>query len=112
DDVDAVLLHLADRQERRVVLRLFEPGLRDAPDLTREDARGQARAEHVAIDEPVRPREASDDGRRKELRHHLGDDALARSPTDAGPGPRRAPSGPSHRASGTPANWRPRSPSR
>ena len=33
DDVDAGALHVADRQDGGVVLRLFEPGLGHAPDV-------------------------------------------------------------------------------
>ncbi len=60
DDVDARAFHIADRQKRRVVLRLLEPELGHAPDLLRADARRKASAQQVAVDEPIGLRMAPD----------------------------------------------------
>ena len=53
DDVDAGALHVADRQQRGVVLRLRQIGLGDAPQLVHAHARHRV-LEHGAIDQPVR----------------------------------------------------------
>src|SRR5207248_2239432 len=45
DHVDAGLLHVPDREKRRVVLRLLEEALVDAPELSRAHARRKAAAE-------------------------------------------------------------------
>src|SRR5919109_1510345 len=61
DDVDAGRLHVANREQRRVVLRLLELFGRHAPDLGRAHARHLG-AELGAVDEPVGLRVAPDDG--------------------------------------------------
>jgi hypothetical protein len=48
------------RQAGRVVLRC-QPRLRHAPEVTRAHARRKARAEAVAVDQPLRLRVAADD---------------------------------------------------
>ena len=53
DDVDAGALLLADRDDRRVVLRLLEPLGWDPPDLARTHARRHHFREHGAVDEPI-----------------------------------------------------------
>src|SRR6185437_3268127 len=63
DHVDAGALHVLHREPRRVVLRLLEPLLVDPPQLTGANARRQAVAEALAVDQPVRLRVAPDDGR-------------------------------------------------
>src|SRR5690606_15481693 len=62
DHVDARALHVADREQRRVVLRGFEELGRDAPKLRRTDPRDLA-AESRAVDQPGRLRVAADDRR-------------------------------------------------
>src|SRR5258706_902270 len=67
DDIDARLLLRADRQQRGVILRLREPGVRDAPQLLRAQARREALAELVAVDQPVGLRGTADQrGRKKQ----------------------------------------------
>ena len=65
DDVDAGLLHVAHGEHGRVVLRLLEPRLVDAPQLARGHARRQPPRELRAVDQPVGLRIAADDGGRK-----------------------------------------------
>ena len=69
DDVDAGALHVADREERGVVLRLLEVRLRDAPQLVHAHARHHGR-EHGAVDQPVGLRVAADDGGRQQMFGH------------------------------------------
>ena len=52
DDVDAGALHVADRQQRGVVLRLRQIGLRHAPQLVHAHPRHRV-LEHGAIHQPV-----------------------------------------------------------
>ena len=59
DDVEPGLLLGSDRQERGVILRLGEVGLRHAPQGLHADARWKARGECRAIDEPIGLRVAS-----------------------------------------------------
>ena len=54
DDVEPGLLLGADREQRRVVLRLGEIGLGDAPQLLRAHARREAAGELLAVDQPIR----------------------------------------------------------
>src|SRR5204862_1316138 len=61
DDVDAGLLHVADREPRGVVLRFLQVFLADAPDLGRAHARHFG-AEFCAVDEPVGLRIAANHG--------------------------------------------------
>ena len=63
DNVDTRTLHLANRDERGVILRLFEERLRYAPDLPCPDARWQPVAEVLTVDEPFRLRKAAHDSR-------------------------------------------------
>jgi hypothetical protein len=69
DDVDPSALHVADREQRRVILRLLEPGLGDAPDFWHADAR-HGHAEARPVDQPVGLRVAADHRGRQEARRH------------------------------------------
>ncbi len=60
-DVDAGALHVADGEQGRVVLRLLEIGLRDAPAARAARARHDL-AQHLAIHQPVGLRVGADDG--------------------------------------------------
>ncbi len=62
DDVEAGVFLRADRDQRRVVLRLGEVLGRDAPELLRAHARREAAGELGAVDQPLGLREAADDG--------------------------------------------------
>ena len=53
DDVEPSLLLRLDREDRRVVLRLGEVRLGDAPKLLRPHARREAPGELGAVDEPL-----------------------------------------------------------
>src|SRR2546423_12279053 len=90
DDVDPGPLHVADREDRRVVLRLFEPGLGDAPDVARGDARHTVMFERRAVDQPIRLRIAADDRCRDRMRR-IGHGALP--PTKYRPALATAPAG-------------------
>ena len=70
DDVDAGALHVADGDDRRVVLRLFEERLGHAPHLLDAHARHGLRLQHLEIDQPVRLRIGADDGGRQQLFGH------------------------------------------
>jgi hypothetical protein len=70
DDVDPGPLHVADREQRRVVLRRFEPGFGHAPDLRHAHARDQ-RAQELAVDQPVGLRVAADHRRRQKAIGHV-----------------------------------------
>src|SRR3546814_1596845 len=62
--------HVADRDQRRIVLRLFQMVGRNAPQFLGADARRQPALQPVAVDEPVRLRVAADHrGRKKCVRH-------------------------------------------
>jgi hypothetical protein len=61
DDVEPEFLLCADREQRGVVLRLRKPRFRHAPQLLRAQARREALAELVAVDEPVGLRKAADE---------------------------------------------------
>ena len=61
DDVDAGALLVADRVERRLVLRLLEALRRHAPNFVHADARRHHLREARAVDEPVGLRVAPDD---------------------------------------------------
>jgi len=52
DDVDACALLIAERHERRGVLRTFEPWRGHPPQIVEPHARRQARAEAFAVDQP------------------------------------------------------------
>ena len=69
DDVDPRSLHVADRDHRRVVLRLLQQLWCDSPDLQRPRARWEPAPEHFPIDQPVRLRVAADHRRGQEFRH-------------------------------------------
>src|SRR5690606_5971862 len=62
DDVDSGALLVADRDDRRVVLRLLEMLGRYSPELADADARCHELREERTIDEPVGLRIAADDG--------------------------------------------------
>ena len=70
DDVDAGALHVADRDQGRVVLRLFEERLRHAPHLLQAHARHGLRLQHGVIDQPVGLRIGADHGRRQQWCGH------------------------------------------
>src|SRR5690606_31464819 len=61
DDVDARAFLVADRQDRRVILRLLQPRLLDTPQVACACARGDDVGEALAVDQPVRLRVASDE---------------------------------------------------
>src|SRR6185437_15172394 len=86
EDVDAGRLHVANRQERRIVLRLLEIFRRHAPDFGRPHA-WHLGAERGAVDEPVGLRIAADDRRGD----HEGRDGTA---VAAAPGMTRPPETP------------------
>ena len=67
DHVDSGPLHVLDREPGRVVLRLLELLLGNAPELTRAHARRQPVREPLPVDQPVRLRVAPDDGREERL---------------------------------------------
>ncbi len=74
DHVDAGALLVADREQRGVVLRLFEPGLLDPPQLARAGAGRDDLNQPLAVDQPVGLRIAADQRRRQQgmrgaLRH-------------------------------------------
>ena len=108
DDVDAGLLHVSHGEHGRVVLRLLEPRLVDAPQLARGHARRQPPRELRAVDQPVGLRIAADDGgleriHRDKIRSGGGDRGRSRSQSHlpglsgpdrgAGTRPRRRPDG-------------------
>jgi hypothetical protein len=64
DNVDAGTFHVADRQNRRIVLRLFEPGLGHPPQLLSTHPHRRQVDQLVAVDQPLRLRIAADDGGR------------------------------------------------
>ena len=68
-DVEAGRLLLAHRLVRRVVLRLLEVRLGHAPDGVEPDARRVPRQHHLPVHQPVRLRQAPDDGRRHQDVH-------------------------------------------
>ena len=88
DDIDAGPLHLADRDNRRIVLRFAQLRLRDAPDLMRMHPRHAVMFERRAVDQPIRLRIAADDRRRDQMRgiDHSGNSAC-RHPLDLLMGP-------------------------
>ena len=53
DDIDAGALLIADRQQRRVILRLFQEFRRDTPEIAEAHARRRDRAQALAIDQPI-----------------------------------------------------------
>ena len=61
DDVDAGALHVADRQDCRVILRFLQAVRGDAPQFMHVDAR-HALGKQRAVDQPVGLRIAADDG--------------------------------------------------
>jgi hypothetical protein len=66
DDIDAGVLHVADGEQRGVVLRLLEELGGNAPDLLHARARHDL-GEHLAVHQPVGLRVAADDGGRQEV---------------------------------------------
>ena len=72
DDVEPGFLLRLDRHDRRVVLRLGEERLGDAPQLLRPHPRREPPGELLAVDQPLRLRVAADERRREQhLRHGL-----------------------------------------
>ena len=69
DDVDAGALHVADRQQRRVVLRLGEVRFGDPPQLLQAHARHHG-GEHGAVDKPVGLWVAAHDRGRQQMLGH------------------------------------------
>ena len=67
DDVEPGLLLHADGQYRGIVLRLGEIGLRNAPQLECAHARRKPAGEFLAIDEPLRLRQAAHQRGRKQF---------------------------------------------
>ena len=65
DDVEPGPLLVADREQRRVVLRLLEPLRVDPPQLERPHAGREARGELLAVDEPVGLGVGADEARGK-----------------------------------------------
>src|SRR6266446_7070860 len=65
DDVEARLLLRPDGEERGVVLRLREIGLRNAPQLGGAHAGRDVLCQPLAVDQPVGLRVASHESRRK-----------------------------------------------
>ena len=68
DDVEPGPLLVADREQRRVVLRLLQVLRVDAPQLGRAHARREPAAEALAIDQPVGLRVRADEARRQSFR--------------------------------------------
>ncbi len=66
DDVDAGALLIVNRDQRRIVLGLFEEFGRDAPELAHPDPRRRAGAEQSPIDQPVRLRVRADERGRQQ----------------------------------------------
>ncbi len=62
DDVDPGAFLLADRNQRRIVLRLLQKLARHTPDVAHAYARRHVLLQCGAIDQPIRLREAADDG--------------------------------------------------
>src|SRR4051812_34723016 len=77
DDIDAGALHLAYRDDCRVILRLFKPRLGHAPDVAGMNPRHAVMFEQGAIDQPVGLRIAADDRGRDQMARigHGGDPA-------------------------------------
>ena len=65
DDVDPQLFLIADRHQRRGLLRLGKPGFGDTPQRLRAHARRQAGFQPLAIDQPIGLWVASNDRRRQ-----------------------------------------------
>src|SRR5882672_5608360 len=66
DDVQSRFLLGADREQRRVLQRLGEKRLGDAPQLFRAHARRKAPGELLPVDQPLRLRVAADERGRKQ----------------------------------------------
>src|SRR5256885_6830955 len=66
DDVEPRLFLRSDREPRRVVLRLTQPTLGNAPQLSRADARRTASGKLLAIDQPLGLGIAADQRRGKQ----------------------------------------------
>ncbi len=60
DDVNSGALHVTNRDDCRIVLRLLEQVRSNSPDLLRPYPRGEATAQHLAVHEPVGLRIAAD----------------------------------------------------
>src|SRR5216683_2283445 len=85
DNVDAGALHVVDRDDRGVVLRLLEPGLGNPPHLASTYPRRHPLAEVFAVDQPVGLWIAPNYGRRqKDLLAHLRPSVLCVHPRKAG----------------------------
>src|SRR6201988_4434340 len=69
DDIDAGALHVTDRDDGRVILRLLQMFDRQPPHLMHGGARHRFR-QHGAVDQPVRLRIAADDGGRQDVNGH------------------------------------------
>ena len=77
DDVHAGALLVADGEQRRIVLRLFEEFWRDPPQFPRTYPRRQAAPQIVAVDKPVRLHVAADHRRRQEVLCHFATFAVS-----------------------------------
>src|SRR5512144_2253839 len=69
DDVEPGALLVAYREQRRVVLRLFQKFGRDAPEFLGAYARWKPGSELGAVNQPVGLRIGADKRRREKLRH-------------------------------------------
>jgi hypothetical protein len=70
DDVDPRALHVADRDQRGIVLRLLEERLGDAPHLLGAHPRRQPAAEIAAVHQPVGLNVRADHGGRQDRQCH------------------------------------------
>ena len=70
DDIDAGPLHIADGEQGRVVLSLFQKFLGDPPHRGEANPWNNVRLQHGVVDQPIWLRIAADDGRRDELLGH------------------------------------------
>src|SRR5207247_1396317 len=69
-DIDAGALLIANGNQRRIVLRLFEQRGGHPPELSHPDARRRIRGEQRSVDEPLRLRIRPDDRCRKQRSRH------------------------------------------
>ena len=80
DGVDPRAFHVADRDNRRVILRLGQERLGHPPGVARAHARDRVRAERIAIDQPLWLRVAPDHGAWQRLVIHGDGDDNRESP--------------------------------
>ena len=95
-DINPGLFHVADGDDSRIVLRISQERLGNAPDIMRPDTRRSPAHQNFPIHKPVRLRIAADDGRgEKRKRHNFL--ILSRLPNRRFPGARslRRPPSPS-----------------